>query len=558
MAGARIVIVDDNPDDRAIEARLLTKVIPDLKIVEVSTAEGWAEVVESGEFDLVVTDYHLGWSDGLAVLAEVRKRWPERPVVMVTGTGTEEVAVEAMKSGAEDYVLKSRERIRRLPTVVRGALLRAGGRALDREARTQLERDIEQRATASASLARLQAGETPEATADAVCAEIRATLGLGIAAVEWFIGSDTIVLALASNSAGPFQPADILPGTRSAYLQGRAGRGPWIEDWTSLADDDPIVRRWRDTGAQVGAYVPLVRLGRPVGMIVAASAGPWSIEAIAARMPLLMEYAAVAAVLIEPAMASRREAVALASETRAIIAASAFRTVFQPIIGLSSRIVAGYEALTRFEDGTSPAVRFASARAAGVGVELELATLAEAIRSSALLPPMAFISLNVSAEVLFVAGDRALVAARINRPLVLEVTEHEETVDSRKLLRVVKKLGPDVRIAIDDAGAGYAGLRRVLELRPQFVKLDLELVRNIDRDPAREALIAGMAHFAREVDCGLIAEGIEREGERRVLSRLGVAFGQGYLLGRPSPAETWAAGAGPATATLPAAPPPTG
>ena len=80
-------------------------------------------------------------------------------------------------------------------------------------------------------------------------------------------------------------------------------------------------------------------------------------------------------------------------------------------------------------------------------------------------------------------------------------------------------------------------LRHIAELRPQIVKLDVELVRNVHRDPAREALIAGMVHFAAASGCDLIAEGIETAAERRALMRLGVVYGQGYLLGRPAPAS---------------------
>ena len=92
------------------------------------------------------------------------------------------------------------------------------------------------------------------------------------------------------------------------------------------------------------------------------------------------------------------------------------------------------------------------------------------------------------------------------------------------------------RLAVDDAGAGYAGLRHILELRPQFVKLDISLVRTIDTDPARQAMVAGMSHFAANSDCELIAEGIETEGESATLVRLGVSLGQGYLFGKPGPA----------------------
>ena len=91
---------------------------------------------------------------------------------------------------------------------------------------------------------------------------------------------------------------------------------------------------------------------------------------------------------------------------------------------------------------------------------------------------------------------------------------------------------------MDDAGAGYAGLKHILELRPQFVKLDISLVRSIDTDRARQAMVAGMTHFALGAGCELIAEGIETEEEMAELVRLGVTYGQGYLFGQPAPVAT--------------------
>lgn len=545
MTRPRILIVDDNPDDRVLEARLLRQAIPEIEIAEVADAAGWADALAAGAFDLVVTDYHLSWGNGLTVLKDVRSRWPERPVVVVTGTGTEEVAVEAMKAGAEDYVLKGRQRIGRLPAVVRGALLRASGRALDRAARQLLELQIEERSKVTASLARIDAGDTPEETAALIGREVRSTLGLGIVAVDWFLGDSTIILAVNTEAPSPVAPGDVLPARRSAHLRDRAARGPWIEEWTEEDLVDPYLRSWHGAGYVVGAYVPLVRRGVPVGLLVGASAGHWSIEEIARRLPELVEYGTLAGALIEPAMSQRSAAFSQAKDIRAIIAGGAFSAVFQPIIGLASNVVGGYEALTRFTDGVSPTVRFASAREAGVAVELELATLGAAVQAAGPLAGGAFLSLNVSAELVMAAADLAPLLSTIGRPVVLELTEHEAAIESPAFIERVQRLGNNVRLAVDDAGAGYAGLRRILELRPDFVKLDIELVRNIHRDPAREALIAGMVHFARETESSLIAEGIEREGERRVLRRLGVSFGQGYLLGRPAPAATWMNGGTP-------------
>ena len=128
------LIVDDNPQDRALAARALRQLYPDARIEEITTQDELADALERRAFHLVVTDYQLNWSDGLMVLREVKGRYPECPVVFYTDSGNEEIAVEALKSGADDYVIKSPRKEQRLAIAARGALERAVLRAREAEA----------------------------------------------------------------------------------------------------------------------------------------------------------------------------------------------------------------------------------------------------------------------------------------------------------------------------------------------------------------------------------------------------------------------------------------
>ena len=117
------------------------------------------------------------------------------------------------------------------------------------------------------------------------------------------------------------------------------------------------------------------------------------------------------------------------------------------------------------------------------------------------------------------------------------MTEHTAIADYPTLLTAMARLGPDVQFAVDDAGAGFASLRHILELRPAFVKLDRWLVADLMTDEARQAMIVGLRYFAQETGCRLIAEGIETPAELATLQQLDINLGQGYLLGRPLPVE---------------------
>lgn len=145
------------------------------------------------------------------------------------------------------------------------------------------------------------------------------------------------------------------------------------------------------------------------------------------------------------------------------------------------------------------------------------------------------VSLNVSPALAGAIVPLISALKRTDRDVVLEITEHVEIADYRKLIDALDLVRGRARLAVDDAGAGCAGLRHILELRPQFVKLDVSLVRHIDTDAARQAMVARMAHFASNTGCELIAEGIETEEEVTELIRLGVPLGQGYLFGKPAP-----------------------
>jgi EAL domain-containing protein (putative c-di-GMP-specific phosphodiesterase class I) len=168
-------------------------------------------------------------------------------------------------------------------------------------------------------------------------------------------------------------------------------------------------------------------------------------------------------------------------------------------------------------------------------LRLEAATLRAALRAASGLPPAAWLSVNASPAFVLAGEPLRTILRKTMRPLVLEVTEEEAIADYPAFRAALAALGSNLRLAVDDAGAGFASLRHISELRPALVKVDRALVAAIDGDPVRQALLAGLRHFADATGCILVAEGIETDGELAALRTLGVQFGQGYLLGRPAP-----------------------
>ena len=134
----RLLLIDDNPDDRALTIRELKKEF-EIQVEEIIDAEGFAHALEKGTFDIVITDYQLRWSNGLEILGKIRSRYPDCIVIMFTATGDEEIAVEAMKKGLDDYVLKSPKHFKRLPVAVKAATKKAQQRQRLREAEEELQ-----------------------------------------------------------------------------------------------------------------------------------------------------------------------------------------------------------------------------------------------------------------------------------------------------------------------------------------------------------------------------------------------------------------------------------
>ncbi len=228
---------------------------------------------------------------------------------------------------------------------------------------------------------------------------------------------------------------------------------------------------------------------------------------------------------------------------RDVLAGVGLRTVYQPIVDLARLTVVGYEALSRFDHpaapGRGPDDWFAAATERGLGPSLDAAAIGSALARRADLPPDCFLSVNVDPHSLAHPEVRAALAATGNLSgIVVEITEHRpwDPVALEPALDWLR--GDGALIAVDDAGAGYAGLQQILELRPSLLKLDRALVAGLDRDEAKAALVEMLGVFANRVDAWLLAEGVETVAEARRLQAIGVPLAQGYLLGRPAPA--WA------------------
>jgi PAS domain S-box-containing protein len=411
-----------------------------------------------------------------------------------------------------------------------------------REVETTLEGTARARAQIAATLAALQPGETPEVTGQAIA---DALLGLeGMDSPTVFIFDEAgraVVLARSGGRTDPVPVGGVLPERRSAYLLERARRGAWAEQWTPDAEDGDYGARFVATGLLATAYAPIPGEDGPIGLLAVATTDRARAKRLGEQLPALGEFAPTARLLLEKPLRERFDLARSRTWIASIVERMAFHPVFQPLVDLATGRPIGFEALTRFDDGTPPDRVFAEARRCSLEPELESATLRAALVDSVGLPADCFLSLNVSPAIITAGGAlRAILASR-TRPIVLEVTEHDHVDDYGALRSAFVALGSGLRLAVDDAGAGVANFNHLVELRPQLVKVDIGLVRGVNADLTRQALIVALQHFASATDCQVVAEGIETEAERAVLERLEIPYGQGYLFGRPARAEAWLA-----------------
>jgi EAL domain-containing protein (putative c-di-GMP-specific phosphodiesterase class I) len=215
------------------------------------------------------------------------------------------------------------------------------------------------------------------------------------------------------------------------------------------------------------------------------------------------------------------------------------RMDFQPIVDLARGTVVGYESLARFTGPphATPDRWFAAAQAAGVGAELEARALRAALAARPALPPNCFLSANI--------GPAALLAEPVSEVfadvgdlhgVVVEITEQTAVADYDALGTAIAPLrAAGAMVAVDDAGAGFASLRHIALLRPDFVKVDRELVAGIDLDESKAAAVEALGLFTSRLDAWLVAEGVETTAELDRLLSLRVPLAQGYGLGRPMP-----------------------
>jgi EAL domain-containing protein (putative c-di-GMP-specific phosphodiesterase class I) len=237
----------------------------------------------------------------------------------------------------------------------------------------------------------------------------------------------------------------------------------------------------------------------------------------------------------------KAERLGIVSSCRAILVGRQLRAVYQPVFDIQQRTVLGFEALIRGPVGEleQPDLLFAAARESDLGLELESLCLETIFRRLPRATQQRKLFVNASPRLLthpVFLDERNLAEIRSAHPqVVIEVSEKEVVGDYHAFRGVLDRLRANgLQIAIDDAGSGYSGLEAILQLRPQYIKVANTIVQNLHAETIKRGVITALASVGREIDAALIAEGIEQPEELKALVDLGVNYGQGFLLGRPS------------------------
>jgi EAL domain-containing protein (putative c-di-GMP-specific phosphodiesterase class I)/CheY-like chemotaxis protein len=267
---------------------------------------------------------------------------------------------------------------------------------------------------------------------------------------------------------------------------------------------------------------------------------PLDITEVVLRIANLLEtrqlYAATRDKTAAPETVDGRDLSSIRRKVQTVLRDNGVIPHFQPVVDLTNAATVGYEALARFTppDTRGPAGWFRDAFEVGLGVELEWLAAKNALSAFESVAPGAFLALNLSPASVLQLREEALCPPADCPQIVIELTEHVPVEDYAAIhdsLRELRRNG--ARLAADDIGAGYAGLRHLLALEPDIIKLDISLVSGIDSRPGARALVKALVAFADDIGADIIAEGVEEGGEAEELRSIGVHWAQGNFLGRP-------------------------
>ncbi|WP_225984918.1 sensor domain-containing phosphodiesterase [Noviherbaspirillum aerium] len=253
-------------------------------------------------------------------------------------------------------------------------------------------------------------------------------------------------------------------------------------------------------------------------------------------LSMMRVFADVAGELIERERKATRRREEISSRLQAALHDDGLAIVYQPIYDLVQHKVVGFEALSRFISGPErpPDIWFSEANEIGLGAELEARAVRMGLQGLTDLPADVYVSVNMSPEhILEGTMDQFFKGKSLHR-VMLEITEHAVVEHYDDLVRKIRPYRDrGLKVAVDDAGAGYSSFRHILHLMPDRIKLDMSLTRNIDGDTSRRALAAAFARFSEETGSSIVAEGVETAAEMHTLQALGVTRIQGFYIGRP-------------------------
>lgn len=371
---------------------------------------------------------------------------------------------------------------------------------------------------------------------DKILRAVRCHLGMDVAFVAEFRAQDRVFRHVDAKSASPLQPGDVISLEQGYCQRVVDGRLPELIPDTSRVPDAMSLPDTRSI--PIGAHLSVpIRLedGSTYGTFCCFSFRPD--HSLGPRdLQMMRVFAELVADQIDRHNAGSRAHAERAARIKAVLAERPPYIVYQPIYNLQTNRIAGFECLARFDAAPKrpPNEWFAEASEVGLGKELELEAARIALQGLQRLPAHMYVTINFSPGTIASGALLELVQGVDPARVVIEITEHVHIEDYAELLgqlALLRALG--MRVAIDDAGAGYASMRHILHIRPDLIKLDISLTKNIDADSTRRALAAALIAFAGETRAKVVAEGVETAAELAALKRLGIYKAQGYFLSKP-------------------------